>query len=123
MRAYPIPMEEAATTVPRSIPRQRPPIIPVADLTIQVAAVITHSHAVTTRHRRGTTSQRRGITISRGFINRHLVITSRNGATTGPMVGTGETAAVGAMTTVAMADEATIMDAAITMAEAAVGNS
>ena len=53
------------------------PITPVAGLTTQVAAVITRNHAGTTHRQRGITSQHRGITTSRGFINRHHVITSR----------------------------------------------
>jgi hypothetical protein len=122
-------MEEPATTVPRSIPRQ--PIIPVAGLTTQVAAVITRNHAGTTHRQRGITNQRRGITTSRGFINRHHAITSRNEATIGPIrirVGTAVTVAVGTTTIADMAvgtivvDEATTTVAAITMAEAATGS-
>lgn len=99
-----------------------------ADLTIQAAAVITRNHAGTTHRQRGITSQHRGITTSRGFINLHHAITSRNEATIGPIrmrVGTAVTVAVGTTTTVAMvdaiitADGATTTVAVITMAEAA----
>ncbi|KPG92957.1 hypothetical protein AEQ67_26375 [Pseudomonas sp. RIT-PI-q] len=91
-------------------------------------AVITLNHAATTRRLRGITSQHRAITTSRGFINRHRVITSRNEATTGLIRirgGTAVTAATGTTTTVVtmgatiMADEATTTVVAITMAEAA----
>ena len=76
-------MEEPATTVPRSIPRQRPFITPVAVLTIQVAAVITRRRLGTTHRQRGITSRRRVITLSPGCINRRRVITHHR-VITGP---------------------------------------
>lgn len=104
MRAYPIPMEEAATTVPRSTPHRRRSITPVATAT-------TPSRVVTTRHRPGITSQPHGITTSRGFINRLPVITSRNEATTGAIRitnGAAVTVAAGTTTTVARVDAITV---------------
>ena len=128
-------MEEPVTTVPRSIPRQ--PIIPVAGLTTQVAAVITRNHAGTTPRQRGIISQHRGITISRGFINRHHVTTSRRHepitgliriaagmAAITVVVGTVVTAVETTTIAAAMADATTVAEgattavAAITMAEA-----
>ena len=130
MHACLIPMEEPAITVPRSM---------TADVTIQVATVITRNHAGTTHRQLGTTSQHRGITTSRGFINRHHAITSRNEATIGPIrikVGMAITVAVGTAVTAvetttiaaAMADATTVAEGAtitvavITMAEAATGS-
>lgn len=130
MLACPIPMEETATTVPRSIPRQRPPITPVAVPTIPVAGVITHHRPGTTHRPRGITSQRRAITISQGCINRPRVITSPE-AITGAIRtkgGTGITEAAGIMTTGGVADATTTtvdavttMVMAITMAGVATG--
>jgi hypothetical protein len=75
VRAYPIPMEETATTVPRSThPLRR--IIPAAG-PITLMVVTTRPRKGITHHLHGITSQRRVITISRGFINRHHGITSR----------------------------------------------
>jgi len=90
------------------------------------------------RRRPGTTSQRRAITTSRGFINRHRVITSRRHAMTigriraavgtamAEAVGMGAIVAIGTMTTAVVdattVDEVTTAAAAITMAGVAVGN-
>ena len=143
MRACPIPMEEAATTVPRSTRPQRR-ITPVAGL-ITLMVVTTRPRAGITRHLHGITSQRRVITTSRGFINRHRAITSRrHEQTTGSIrivdgtvmtaevgtvitgvVGTAGTEAAGAMTIeatgIAVTEEA-IIAVAITMAETATVN-
>ena len=98
-----MPMEEAVTTVPRCT---RPPrlITPVAGLTTRMA-VTTRPRAGITHLLHATTSQHRGITTSRGFINRHRVITSRrHEAITGLIrvgVGTAMAGEVGMVVTVA----------------------
>ena len=114
-------MEDPATTVPRSTPRQHLPITQVAPLTIQAAEAITPSLAGTTPHRRGTTSQPLGITTSHGFINRHRAITSRrHERTTGLIRIMGGTAAIAVGTMTIEGEGVTIItvDEAITMAVA-----
>lgn len=102
-------MEETATTVPRSIPRQRPPITPVAVLTIPVAAVTTHRHPGTTHRQRGITSRRRAITLNQGCINRLRVITNREVITGAIRIkgGTVVTEAAGTMTIGVVVDATT----------------
>lgn len=121
-------MEETATTAPRSTPRQRPTITPVAVLTIPVAGVTTRRRPGTTHRQRGITSRRRVITISQGCINRRRVITNPE-AITGAiriMDGMGVTEAAGTMTigvVVAITTDVVItMVMAITMAGVAAGS-
>ena len=120
MRACPIPMEEPATTVPRFIPRQRQPITPVADPTIQVAGVITRRRPVTTHRQRGITSRHRAITISQGSINRRRVITRRGAITELIRVtgGTVITEVAGTMTTGVVDATTNTAGAVITTAKA-----
>ena len=136
MRACPMPMEEAATTVPTCTrPLRR--TTQMVGVTTPVA-VTTRRRAGITHRRPAITSQRRAITTSRGCINRRRVITShRNEAITGPIrvaVGTVMAGAVGMDGIVAIgtmiiaaadaitADEVTTTVAAITLAEAATDN-
>lgn len=128
-----MPMEEAATTVPRCThPLRR--ITPVAGLTTPMA-VTTHRRAGITRHRPGITSLLRGITTSRGFINRRRVITSRRheattelirvaaGTVMAVAVGTVVTVAIGTTTiAVAMADAMVGVDGAAMMVAAVTGS-
>ena len=138
MRAYPIPTEETATTVPRFTRPQRR-ITPVAGLTT-LMVVTTRPRAGITHRLHGITSHRRVITPSRGFINRHRAITTTvatriaDGTVMTAVVGTVVTGAIGMAGTEAagaMAIEATgitVMEeaitavAAITMAETATVN-
>ena len=121
-------MEDPATTVPRSTPRQHLPITQVAPPTIRAAEAITPSLAGTTPHRRGTTSQPLGITISHGFIIRPRAITSRLGLIIGLIKIKGGTVAtaVGTMTiegegvTTIMEGEAITMVVAITVTGVAI---
>lgn len=133
MRACPMPMEEAATTVPTyTRPLRR--ITQMAGVTTPVA-VTTHRRAGITHRRPVITSQRRAITISRGCINRHRVITSRrHEAITGPIrvvvgtamagaVGMDGIVAIGTMTIAAvMVDAMAVVEGAIITVEAITGN-
>lgn len=120
-----MPMEEAATTVPRST-RLRRRIIQVVE-PITPMAVTTPRRAGTTHRRPGITNPRRAITISRGSINRRRATTNkRHGPITGRTriaVGTAtagadgmDVIAAGAMTIAAVTVDATTAAAeAITM--------
>lgn len=139
MHACPIPMEDPATTVPRSTRPQRR-ITPVAGL-ITPTAVTTRPRAGITHRLHGITSHRRVTITSRGFINRHRAITSRrheqitgsirivDGTVMTVGAGMAVTAAVGVMTIEATAGRiivakgaiGAITVVAITMAEAIAG--
>ena len=101
VRAYPIPTEETATTVPRFTRPQRR-ITPVAGLTT-LMGVTTRPRAGITHRLHGITSHRRVTTTSRGFINRPRAITSRRHelttASTRTVDGTVMTAVVGTVVT------------------------
>ena len=130
MRAYPIPTEETATTVPRFTRPQRR-ITPVAGLTT-LMVVTTRPRAGITHRLHGITSHRRVITPSRGFINRHRAITTTvatriaDGTVMTAVVGTVVTEAAGAMaieaTGITVMEEAITAVGAITMAETATVN-